>query len=145
MQELFEFWYFEGIESCFRGLYPTVWMTLQNTGSIQGSEIVKACILFGEKRCSCSNSKVGFCINFEVPDLLLAQCRKKWKVLLTWIGVCSQYHFFSFRFQPIRDLGIMQSFYNGLYLPVNKVFWIYHTFSSLLNKFNNMHTSDRVA
>ena len=35
-------------------------MTLQNTGSIHGSEIVKACILFGEKLCSGSNPKVCF-------------------------------------------------------------------------------------
>ena len=46
----------------FRGLYPTAWLTLQNTGSIQGSEILKACILFGEKRCSGCDSKVCYYI-----------------------------------------------------------------------------------
>ena len=30
------------------GLYPIDRLTLQNTGSIQGSGILKACILFGE-------------------------------------------------------------------------------------------------
>ena len=54
------------IYKCFRGLYPTAWLTLQNTGSIQGSEILKACILFGEKRCSGSNSKVCYCLTVIV-------------------------------------------------------------------------------
>ena len=40
---------------CIRGLYTTARL---NTGSIQGSEILKECILFVEKRCSGSNSKV---------------------------------------------------------------------------------------
>ena len=47
-------------------LSPTAWMVLQNTVSMQGSEIVKACILFGEKRCSGSNSKV--CYSGESRD-----------------------------------------------------------------------------
>ena len=44
------------------GVYvlATAWMALQNTGSIEGSEIVKACKLFGEKRCSGSNSKICY-------------------------------------------------------------------------------------
>ena len=43
-------------------LSPITWLTLQNTGSIQGFEILKACILFWEKRCSSSNSKVCYCV-----------------------------------------------------------------------------------
>ena len=45
---------------CFRGLYPRAWLTLQNTGSIQGSKILNAFILFGEKQCSGSNLKVCY-------------------------------------------------------------------------------------
>ena len=40
-------------------------MTLHNTGSIQGSKILKACILFGEKRCSGNNSKVCYCTFYD--------------------------------------------------------------------------------
>ena len=43
----------------FRGLYPTAWLTLQNTGSIKGSQALKAYI-FGEEGCSGSDSKVCF-------------------------------------------------------------------------------------
>ena len=36
------------VYKCFRGLHPTAWMAFQNTGSIQCSKIVKACILLGK-------------------------------------------------------------------------------------------------
>ena len=51
------------VYKCFKGLYPTAWMALQNTGSIQGSEIVKACILFGENGVPAANRKsaIEFC------------------------------------------------------------------------------------
>ena len=35
-------------------------MTVQNTGIIQDSEIVKGCILLEEKQCSGNNSKVCY-------------------------------------------------------------------------------------
>ena len=44
----------------FRGLYTTDWLNLQNSEGIQGSEILKACILCEEKQCACSNSKVCY-------------------------------------------------------------------------------------
>ena len=51
--------------SRFRGLYPTA---QQNTVSIQGSEIMKACISFEEKRCSGSNSKVCYSVGLFTSE-----------------------------------------------------------------------------
>ena len=47
----------------FKGFISYRLNDLANTGSMQGSEIVKACILFGEKRCFGCNSKVCYLYN----------------------------------------------------------------------------------
>ena len=48
-------------------------MALQNTGSIQGSEIVKACILFEEKRCFGRYSNVCYS-NFAFKKSTVYDC-----------------------------------------------------------------------
>ena len=77
---------------CFRGLYPTACLTLQNTGSIKGSQILKAYI-FGEEGPSGSNSKVCFYwMVFNISKLALIDSKlslqKEKKIIPTffWCG-----------------------------------------------------------
>ena len=67
-------------------------MALQKTGSIQGSEIVKACILFGEKQCSGSNLKVCYYhllmkMKFENRKILFAYRKVKFTPLALLIQI----------------------------------------------------------
>ena len=78
---------------CFRGLYPIVCLTLQNTGSIKGSQILKAYI-FGEEGRSSSNSKVCYYwMVFNISKLALIDSKlslqtEKKKIIPTlfWCG-----------------------------------------------------------
>ena len=81
---------------CFRSLYPTACLTLQNTGRIKGSQILKAYIC-GEEGRSGSNSKVCFYwMVFNISKLALIDSKlslqKEKKdnsyILLVWQNCC---------------------------------------------------------